>query len=174
MRSLRLLLLGAYSPLLGSAATILQRSVSQGWSLQSTTCPSGTNSCGGGACCPSSMHCFAAQTDEVASCCSTSEVFVSGNSIGGHSADSLPSNLDSVCVGAIESAPKCADSAWSLWQGLQGNTFCCEVGMIGVYDSSGKVAGTCVSSGAVGTLTSASIVSLESRCYLVDSRLHDI
>lgn len=69
----QLFLLGIYAPFLSAAAVISQRSVAQGWSLQSATCPSGTNSCGEGGCCPSNLHCFAAQTDEVASCCSSSE-----------------------------------------------------------------------------------------------------
>ncbi|KAJ2959214.1 hypothetical protein NQZ79_g5296 [Umbelopsis isabellina] len=135
----RILLLALYGPLLSYAAVVRlqKRSVQQGWSLQTSSCPSGTNSCGGGACCPTSLHCYAAQTDEAASCCTTA----------------------SNCVGAIEGAPKCADSSWSLWQGFQGNDFCCQVGLIGVYDSTKTVAGTCVSSGQVGTLTSARLMS---------------
>ncbi|KAJ5137788.1 hypothetical protein N7526_004021 [Penicillium atrosanguineum] len=38
---------------------------------------------------------------------------------------------------------------------LRGNDFCCQVGLIGVYQSSGKVAGTCVASGQAGTATAA-------------------
>jgi hypothetical protein len=72
MHSSYLWLLGL-CPIFGSAAVISQRSAVQGWSLQSSTCPSGSKSCGGGACCPSSLYCFAAQTDEVASCCSSSK-----------------------------------------------------------------------------------------------------
>lgn len=72
---LKTLLLGLYAPLVTSASAIRheRRSVQQGWSLQSSSCPSGTNSCGGGACCPSSLYCFAAQNDEVASCCASSK-----------------------------------------------------------------------------------------------------
>src|SRR3954453_7537574 len=68
-----LLLLGLYHPLVSSAAAISQRSIAQGWSLQASTCPSGSQSCGAGACCPSSLHCFSAKTAEVASCCTSSK-----------------------------------------------------------------------------------------------------
>lgn len=71
----------------------------------------------------------------------------------------LASFLDSACVGAIEGGPRCADSSWSLWRGFQGNDFCCQVGLIGIYQSSGKVAGTCVASGQAGTATTAQLVS---------------
>ncbi|KAI1157890.1 glycoside hydrolase family 71 protein [Nemania serpens] len=118
--------------------TVSRRSVQQGWSLQSGSCPGGSSACsGGGACCPSSLFCLAAANDEAAACC--------------------PSN--SACRGAIEGRPVCADNAWSLWQGFQGNGFCCQVGLIGVYDSSKNVAGTCVASGAAGAATSARLVS---------------
>lgn len=70
----------------------------------------------------------------------------------------LISFIDSACVGAIDGAPKCADSSWSLWQGFQGNGFCCQVGLVGVYQSSGNVAGTCVASGQAGTATTARLV----------------
>lgn len=71
----KMLLLVLCTPLLVSASAIRheRRSIQQGWSLQSSSCPSGTNSCGGGACCPSSLYCFAAQNDEVASCCASSK-----------------------------------------------------------------------------------------------------
>ncbi|OKL58258.1 hypothetical protein UA08_06459 [Talaromyces atroroseus] len=133
------LLWGLSTPLLASASAIRQqrRSVQQGWSLQSSSCPSGTDSCGGGGCCPSSLYCFAALNDEVASCCAS----------------------DSVCVGAIEGSVNCADSSWSLWKGFQGNGFCCEVGLVGVYDSSGSVAGTCVASESVGSSTTAVLMT---------------
>jgi glucan endo-1,3-alpha-glucosidase len=72
MLSSHLLLVWLCTPLLSFAAVIHQRSVAQGWSLQSSTCPSGTNSCGAGSCCPSGLYCFAAQADEVASCCTSS------------------------------------------------------------------------------------------------------
>ncbi|KAF3391246.1 Glucan endo-1,3-alpha-glucosidase agn1 [Penicillium rolfsii] len=65
----------------------------------------------------------------------------------------------SPCVGAIDGAPKCADSSWSLWQGFQGNGFCCPVGLVGIYQSSKNVAGTCVASGQVGTATAARLMS---------------
>lgn len=71
----------------------------------------------------------------------------------------LTSFVDSACVGAIEGGPRCADSSWSLWRGFQGNDFCCQVGLIGIYQSSGKVAGTCVASGQAGTATTAQLVS---------------
>lgn len=66
--------------------------------------------------------------------------------------------IDSVCVGAIDGAPKCADSSWSLWKGFQGNGFCCQVGLVGIYQSSGNAAGTCVASDQVGTATTAQLV----------------
>lgn len=68
-----LLLMGLYHPLLASAAVISQRTVVQGWSLQASTCLSGSQSCGAGACCPSSLYCFSAKTAEVASCCTSSK-----------------------------------------------------------------------------------------------------
>ncbi|KAJ5396402.1 hypothetical protein N7509_004515 [Penicillium cosmopolitanum] len=119
---------------IASAAVISQRSILQGWSLQASTCPSGSQSCNDGGCCPSGLYCFSAKTAEVASCCT------------------------SICVGAVEGSPKCADSSWSLWQGLQGNDFCCQVGLVGVYQSTGTVAGTCVSSGQAGSATTARLV----------------
>jgi hypothetical protein len=56
--------------------------------------------------------------------------------------------------------PVCADTSWSLWKGFQGNGFCCEVGLLGVYDSSGSVAGTCVAASATSGYTAGVIVSI--------------
>lgn len=158
MLSLKFLLLGLSCPFFSSAAVITQRSLAQGWSLQSNTCPSGTTSCQAGACCPSGFYCFAAQTDEAASCCSSSTNFRVGVPV--LFCDSNIPNIDTACVGAIEGSPKCADSSWSLWQGFQGNDFCCQVGLVGVYQSTGNVAGSCVASSQVGTATTARLVSL--------------
>jgi hypothetical protein len=58
----------------------------------------------------------------------------------------------------VEGAPKCADSSWSLWQGLKGNNFCCQVGQVGVYQSTGTIAGSCVASGQAGAATTARLV----------------
>ena len=74
--------------------------------------------------------------------------------------------IDSVCVGAVEGGSKCADSSWSLWKGFQGNGFCCQVGLVGVYSSSGNVAGTCVASASVGSSTTAVLVSLPTSHFL--------
>jgi hypothetical protein len=67
--------------------------------------------------------------------------------------------IDSACRGSIEGDPVCADSSWSLWKGFQGNGFCCEVGLKGVYDSANSVAGTCVSGSPPAGYTTAVIVS---------------
>lgn len=58
-----------------------------------------------------------------------------------------------------DGAPKCADPSLSLWQDPQGNNFCCEVGLVGVYESSGDAVGTCVASDQAGTATPARLVS---------------
>lgn len=136
--------------------SIEKRTIVQGWSLQSSTCPSGDTSCGNSACCPSSLFCIAAANDEVDACCTT----------------------NSACRGSIEGNPVCADSSWSLWKGFQGsenssynsssltkmlnslsNGFCCQVGLVGVYNSQNSVAGACVASTATAGYTTAVIVS---------------
>ncbi|KAI1325243.1 glycoside hydrolase family 71 protein [Xylariaceae sp. FL0255] len=138
-QSIRFLLAVAFgSDLASCLGRVSRRSVQQGWSLQSSSCLSGSSACSsGGACCPSSLFCIAAANDEVAACCTS----------------------NSACRGSIEGQPGCADTSWSLWQGFQGNDFCCQVGLVGVYSSSGNVAGTCVASGAAGTATTARLVS---------------
>ncbi|ESZ99053.1 glycoside hydrolase family 71 protein [Sclerotinia borealis F-4128] len=106
-----------------------------GWSVQSDVCPVGSTSCGitaSGACCPSSMICAKPANSEVAACCPTT----------------------GECRAVIEAAPKCADAGWSLWAGLDGNDFCCEVGLLGAYDHISHRAGTCVAS-VVAPTTSA-------------------
>jgi hypothetical protein len=76
-------------------------------------------------------------------------------------------DIASDCRGSVESSGRCADSGWSLWQGLNGNDFCCLVGMIGIYDYHNPVAGTCVSSAAAVGATSAAIVRFQSRnCFV--------
>lgn len=43
-----------------------------GWSVQASTCPAGSTSCGdtaAGACCPSGMFCATPANSEVAACC---------------------------------------------------------------------------------------------------------
>jgi hypothetical protein len=77
---LSLLCLSAVSRLVSGAAiaqqaSIERRSIQLGWSLQASTCPSGSTSCGGGACCPSSLFCIANANDEVDACCTTSKSF---------------------------------------------------------------------------------------------------
>jgi len=67
--------------------------------------------------------------------------------------------IDSACRGSIEGNPVCADSSWSLWKGFQGNGFCCQVGLNGVYNSGSTVAGTCVSGAPPSGYTTAVIVS---------------
>jgi hypothetical protein len=67
--------------------------------------------------------------------------------------------IDSACRGSIEGNPVCADSSWSLWKGFQGNGFCCQVGLNGVYNSGNTVAGTCVSGAPPAGYTTAAIVS---------------
>lgn len=112
------------------------RSVAQGWSLQASTCPSDSTTCSSGGCCPSTLTCNAAASDEVAACCS-----------------------DGDCRGSVEGAPTCADSSWSLYKGLNGNGFCCEVGQVGVMDyTSGSM--SCVAKGSVGSSSTAELVSL--------------
>ncbi|TGO22166.1 hypothetical protein BPAE_0179g00050 [Botrytis paeoniae] len=96
-----------------------------GWSVQASTCPAGSTSCGdtaAGACCPSGMFCAAPANSEVAACCP----------------------FAGECRSVIEAAPKCADASWNLWDGLDGNAFCCEVGLLGAYDHISHRAGTCV------------------------------
>ena len=125
-----------------SALAIQPRSIFQGWSLQSSTCPTGSDSCGAtsGACCPSSLHCGAAANDQVAPCCTAND----GN-----------------CAGAVENAPICADSSWNLFRGFMGNDFCCQPGQMGVFGSDGAVAGVCISStdSLPFATTTASLVS---------------
>lgn len=56
--------------------SLSERSIQVGWSLQSNTCPSDSTSCGGGACCPSSLFCNPAGNDEVAACCATGKRWI--------------------------------------------------------------------------------------------------
>ena len=72
--------------------------------------------------------------------------------------------IDSACRGSIEGNPVCADSSWSLWKGFQGNGFCCQVGLNGVYNSGNTVAGTCVSGAPPAGYTTAVIVSFSANC----------
>ncbi|KAL7821817.1 glycoside hydrolase family 71 protein [Trichoderma gracile] len=140
MRALvSLIVVGALSsPALSAVLSPLQlRAVAgQGWSLQSSTCPSGTKSCGNGSCCPSTSYCQATGNGEVTACCPTT----------------------SNCRGSVEGAPTCASPAWSLWRGSYGNGFCCEVGLTGAFVNGGSVAGICVSSVPSGYST-ASLVT---------------
>ncbi|KZF24964.1 hypothetical protein L228DRAFT_243727 [Xylona heveae TC161] len=101
--------------------TLAQRDTVGGWSLQTDTCPSNTQQCTHG-CCPSSTTCQDPGTDQVSICCPSS----------------------SVCQGQFQASPKCADSSWNLWKGLNGNPFCCEPGKIGTYHYEDGVAGSCV------------------------------
>ena len=64
------------------------------------------------------------------------------------------------CRGLIGSASQCADPSWSLWQGKDGNKFCCEVGLTGIMESESIIAGRCVSPSDVGSATTATIVSV--------------
>lgn len=124
-----------------SFSDVDRRNILQGWSLQAITCPGGSSSCGAGSCCPSALYCASAANDEVAACCTTC---------------TSPTRLilyiiwhcftASNCRGAVEGFPTCADLSWSLWKGLQGNGFCCQVGYIGSYEYHTPVAGTCVTS----------------------------
>ncbi|PQE28029.1 glucan endo-1,3-alpha-glucosidase agn1 protein [Rutstroemia sp. NJR-2017a WRK4] len=111
---------------------------SPGWSVQAATCPANTATCGAGsgACCPTGMYCATPANSEVAACCTS----------------------PGACRSVIEAAPRCADSSWNLWNGLDGNAFCCEVGMLGAYDHISHRAGTCVSS-VVSPTTSAVLKS---------------
>jgi glucan endo-1,3-alpha-glucosidase len=157
------ILLFGFSPLLTlvSAAAIAQpasierRSIQLGWSLQASTCPSGATSCGSGACCPSSLFCIAHANDEAEACCTSSKSHCSLWCSILH----VDLFIDSACRGSIEGHPVCADSSWSLWRGFQGNGFCCQVGLTGVYNSGSTVAGTCVSGAVPAGYTAASIVS---------------
>ncbi|KAL1980826.1 hypothetical protein VTN96DRAFT_3521 [Rasamsonia emersonii] len=117
--------------------TVEKRAISQGWSLQSSVCPSDTVSCGNGGCCPSTLYCNPAATDQVSACCLTA----------------------SDCRGEVENAPTCADSSWSLWQGLNGNDFCCETNLVGVYNADSQVAGSCVASTSTASATPARLMS---------------
>ena len=64
------------------------------------------------------------------------------------------------CRGEIQAASRCADPSWSLWQGKDGNKFCCEAGMTGITESESIIAGRCVSPSDVGAATTAKIVCL--------------
>ncbi|KAJ0415233.1 glycosyl hydrolase family 71-domain-containing protein [Aspergillus carlsbadensis] len=130
-------LVGACWTVGASAAVIQERAIQQGWSLQASNCPGGSVRCGTAACCPSGLFCNTAGNFEVAACCATAHD----------------------CRGSVQGAPTCADGAWSRWQGAYGNSFCCQTDMIGVYDYSTPVAGTCVAPGQAGTATSARLVS---------------
>ncbi|KAA8575569.1 hypothetical protein EYC84_004708 [Monilinia fructicola] len=82
------------------------------------------------------MFCVQPANSEVAACCPTANA----------------------CRGIIEASPKCADESWSLWAGLDGNDFCCEVGLVGAYDHISHRAGTCVKN-VVAPTTSAVLKS---------------
>lgn len=75
-------------------------------------------------------------------------------------ASNLLTSTASDCRGSVESAGTCADTTWSLYQGVNGNDFCCEVGKIGIVDYSSSVAGSCVDSGSAASATTAVLVSL--------------
>ncbi|KAK6612145.1 mutanase [Botrytis cinerea] len=120
-----------------------------GWSVQASTCPAGSTSCGdtaAGACCPSGMFCATPANSEVAACCP----------------------FAGECRGVIEAAPKCADDSWNLWDGLDGNAFCCEVGLLGAYDHISHRAGTCVET-VVKPTTSAVLRSTGTGCATTSS-----
>lgn len=135
--------------------SIERRSIQMGWSLQASTCPSGASSCGNGACCPSTLFCIANANDEVDACSTTSESYFFALYFLIH----VYPIIDSACRGSVEGNPACADSSWSLWKGFQGNGFCCQVGLNGVYNSGNTVAGTCVSGAPPAGYTTAVIVS---------------
>ncbi|TGO71087.1 hypothetical protein BELL_0621g00020 [Botrytis elliptica] len=120
-----------------------------GWSVQASTCPAGSTSCGdtaAGACCPSGMFCATPANSEVAACCP----------------------FAGECRSVIEAAPKCADASWNLWDGLDGNAFCCEVGLLGAYDHISHRAGTCVET-VVKPTTSAVLRSTGTGCEATSS-----
>ncbi|TGO33228.1 hypothetical protein BHYA_0259g00100 [Botrytis hyacinthi] len=120
-----------------------------GWSVQASTCPTGSTSCGdtaAGACCPSGMFCATPANSEVAACCP----------------------FAGECRSVIEASPKCADASWNLWDGLDGNAFCCEVGLLGAYDHISHRAGTCVETVAKPT-TSAVLRSTGTGCATTSS-----
>ncbi|TGO07069.1 hypothetical protein BTUL_0337g00080 [Botrytis tulipae] len=120
-----------------------------GWSVQASTCPTGSTSCGdtaAGACCPSGMFCATPANSEVAACCP----------------------FAGECRSVIEAAPKCADASWNLWDGLDGNAFCCEVGLLGAYDHISHSAGTCVET-VVKPTTSAVLRSTGTGCAATSS-----
>jgi hypothetical protein len=77
-RIISLLYFSAVSELVSGAAilqpaSIERRSIQLGWSLQASTCPSVSTSCGDGACCPSRLFCITNANDEVDACCTTSK-----------------------------------------------------------------------------------------------------
>ncbi|TGO43939.1 hypothetical protein BCON_0701g00020 [Botryotinia convoluta] len=120
-----------------------------GWSVQASTCPAGSTSCGdtaAGACCPSGMFCATPANSEVAACCP----------------------FAGQCRSVIEAALKCADASWNLWDGLDGNAFCCEVGLLGAYDHISHRAGTCVET-IMKPITSAVLRSTGTGCTATSS-----
>lgn len=133
-------------------ATLKARSILQGWSLQSASCPSGTHFCGSGSCCPSSLFCVSAASAEVAACCPSCESLNIRAWFG-----MCLLNHSFPCRDAIEGNPVCADSSWSLWKGFQVNGFCCLVGLTGYYISNDNTAGACASTAVPGA-TSATLV----------------
>jgi hypothetical protein len=136
------------------SSELVGRDVTQGWSLQSGSAPTDAHSCGNGAYCPISLHCNAlVNNHQVAACCSSCKCYSSRSS-------SMHSHIiASDCRGDVENAPICADSSWNLWVGYDGNGFCCEAGLVGVYDITKSVAGTCVSSNNSGSLRTAVLTS---------------
>ncbi|KAG9248318.1 hypothetical protein BJ878DRAFT_488660 [Calycina marina] len=121
-----------------AAVSRASATIAQGWSLQSSSTQTSLHSCGNGAYCPISLNCDTeVGNNEVAACCSSTND----------------------CRGDVEGAPVCSDSSWSMYLGYDGNGFCCETGLIGVYDISQSVAGTCVVSDNVGSLTTAELES---------------
>jgi len=52
---------------------LAKRVIQKGWALAQSTCPTNSNSCGDGSCCPSNLFCFQHGNLEIASCCPTSK-----------------------------------------------------------------------------------------------------
>ena len=62
----------AFLAQLAPSSELVQRDVTQGWSLQSGSAPTDAHSCGNGAYCPISLYCNAlVNNDQVAACCSS-------------------------------------------------------------------------------------------------------
>lgn len=162
-----LLFLGILSTIAssGSAAALDGRAIAnQGWSLQAPTCPSATKSCGGTFCCPSASFCQNTGNGEVMACCPSgmygrfhqTKCFINMVAIASN------------CRGSVEGSPSCADPAWSLWKGTYGNSFCCEVDLIGAFRNGDTTAGICVSSVPTGYLA-AQLVSRQNLVVIYSS-----